>query len=188
MIQKWPVYHSCASCTGKKRGVINPKTNRPSQTTPTVQPSPALPNIAGVQWRQAKQQHRSKRSGWRWGRIWAVAWNWGFWFVFVKGSCFWGYSGFGAGFLGIPSGKLTWLAGKSTMKEDVFPIEKGDFPMSCWFSGVDLHFHDIHGSPVFFGVTVSPIGVLPYFRISVGPCNFMTVQNSRGFKTAFLLM
>ena len=26
---------------------------------------------------------------------------------------------------------LTWLAGKSTMKEDVFPIENGDFPMSC---------------------------------------------------------
>ena len=27
--------------------------------------------------------------------------------------------------------KLTWLAGKSTMNEDVFPIENGDFPMSC---------------------------------------------------------
>ena len=30
--------------------------------------------------------------------------------------------------------KLTWLAGKSTVTEDVFPIEHGDFPMSCWFS------------------------------------------------------
>ena len=27
--------------------------------------------------------------------------------------------------------KLTWLAGKSTVNEDVFPIETGDFPMSC---------------------------------------------------------
>ncbi len=26
--------------------------------------------------------------------------------------------------------KLTWLAGKSTMNEDVFPIENGDFPVS----------------------------------------------------------
>ena len=30
----------------------------------------------------------------------------------------------------VPSGKLTWLAGKSTMNEDVFLIEHGDFPMS----------------------------------------------------------
>ena len=67
-----------------KRIIINPKTNRPSQTT---QQSPALPNIAGVQWRQAKQQHRSKRSGWRWGLIWG--WleigDFGLW---VKGSWF----------------------------------------------------------------------------------------------------
>ena len=27
--------------------------------------------------------------------------------------------------------KLTWQAGKSPMNEDVFPIENGDFPMSC---------------------------------------------------------
>ena len=32
--------------------------------------------------------------------------------------------------------KLAWLAGKSTMHEDVFPIENADFPMSCQFSGV----------------------------------------------------
>ena len=24
------------------------------------------------------------------------------------------------------------------MNEDVFPIENGDFPMSCWFSGVQF--------------------------------------------------
>ncbi len=28
----------------------------------------------------------------------------------------------------LPPRKLTWLAGKSTMKEDVFPIENRDFP------------------------------------------------------------
>ena len=27
--------------------------------------------------------------------------------------------------------KLTWQAETSTMNEDVFPIENGDFPMSC---------------------------------------------------------
>ena len=30
-----------------------------------------------------------------------------------------------------PKNYITWLAGKSTMNEDVFPIESGDFPMSC---------------------------------------------------------
>ena len=30
----------------------------------------------------------------------------------------------------IPPRKLTWLAGKPTMNEDVFPIEHGDFPIS----------------------------------------------------------
>ena len=30
--------------------------------------------------------------------------------------------------------KLTWQW-TTTMNEDVFPIENGDFPMSCWFSG-----------------------------------------------------
>ena len=29
-----------------------------------------------------------------------------------------------------PLGKLTWLAGKWTWIEDVFPIENGDFPAS----------------------------------------------------------
>ena len=36
--------------------------------------------------------------------------------------------------------KVIWLAGKSTMNEDVFPIEDGDFPAShvffCFFSEV----------------------------------------------------
>ena len=33
---------------------------------------------------------------------------------------------------------MIWLAGKSTMihHEDAFPIEHGDLPMSCYFSGV----------------------------------------------------
>ena len=33
-------------------------------------------------------------------------------------------------FTQLPPWKLTWLAGQSTMNEDVFPIEHGDFPMS----------------------------------------------------------
>ena len=39
---------------------------------------------------------------------------------------------------GYPPKKMIWLAGKSTMihHEDAFPIENGDFPMSCYFSGV----------------------------------------------------
>ena len=31
----------------------------------------------------------------------------------------------------LPSGKLTWLAGKWTRIEDVFPIENGDIPLLC---------------------------------------------------------
>ena len=34
----------------------------------------------------------------------------------------------------VPSGKLTWLAGKWSRIEDgipVFPIENGDFPLPC---------------------------------------------------------
>ena len=33
----------------------------------------------------------------------------------------------------LPSGKLTWLAGKWSRIEDVFPIENGDFP-ACYVS------------------------------------------------------
>ena len=29
--------------------------------------------------------------------------------------------------------KLTWLAGRSTMNEDVFAVENGDFPLTCLF-------------------------------------------------------
>ena len=38
--------------------------------------------------------------------------------------------------LDLPSGKLTWLAGKWTWIEDVFPIETGDFPLLCQITGV----------------------------------------------------
>ena len=39
----------------------------------------------------------------------------------------------------LPSRKVTWLAGKSTMHEDVFPIENGDFPIeNGGFSNVML--------------------------------------------------
>ena len=36
----------------------------------------------------------------------------------------------------LPSGKLTWLAGKWTWIEDVFPIENGEFPLLCLITGV----------------------------------------------------
>ena len=45
---------------------------------------------------------------------------------------------------GLPSGKLTWLAGKWAELEDVFPIENGNIPASyvslpeCNTSGVSL--------------------------------------------------
>ena len=44
----------------------------------------------------------------------------------------------------LPPRKLTWLAGKSTMNEDVFPIEHVDFPMPCYFSEAD--FRNFQGS------------------------------------------
>ena len=37
--------------------------------------------------------------------------------------------------LDTPNGKRTGLAGKSTMNEDGFPIQHGDSPLSCSFSG-----------------------------------------------------
>ena len=46
------------------------------------------------------------------------------------------------GFLTPPPRKLTLLAGKSTMNEDVFPIEHGDFPASyvSFWQGRNLFF------------------------------------------------
>ena len=43
----------------------------------------------------------------------------------------------------IPSGKLTWLAGKWTFWVDVFTIWKWDFPLLCLFTGVIMHRFDV---------------------------------------------
>ena len=58
----------------------------------------------------------------------------------------------------ISPSSLTWMAGKTTMNEDVSPIKNCYFPMSCKFSGGEFHYcwflwgnEGFHYSPTFFG-------------------------------------